>query len=411
MAPQPRHLEPRDRLLAPVAARDAAGEVIGANLGALIRRLVLFEQVILDSYGMRELPSLIDALGPDGFMALLESDALKIRADGWTFGEIGNGGLVPGRGAAPLPPLSYSLSPLVPHDREEHIKLLLGEIRAMPLAKRTSQKIRLAIVDALVHFPDDAGRKSLDALPSDLTGNLNLVRAATSAAVTKHLRHEVDESSFTIRIEQEDEYVFTAVTDVQERLGLSAEEADKVVQDALLAIAGLNQRLEEMESYQALSGFREGELSIAEKKLAFLARQLDPEAQEERFGRVITIAELPDPETAAGTVNVERLLEARDSEELREFRRWLRTLDAATDDEIAEAVGSIKARLSEAVHSPTGRAIRFVASTVAGAIPVAGPIAGIAVGALDTFLLDKIIPEPGPISFIGTTYPSIFEGH
>ncbi len=31
-------------------------------------------------------------------------------------------------------------------------------------------------------------------------------------------------------------------------------------------------------------------------------------------------------------------------------------------------------------------------------------------GAIDTFLVDKIIPEPGPVSFIGATYPSIFTG-
>jgi hypothetical protein len=406
----PRLLEPRDRLLAPVAVRDAAGNVVGANLGALIRRLLLFEQVVLDSYAMRELPALIDALGPEGFLALLESGALKIRADGWTFGETGAGGLVLGRGADPLPPLSYALSALVPHDRKHHISLCLSEIRAMPLPKRTSQKLRLGVVDALVPFPDDAGRKSLAALPSDLTGNLNLVRAATAAALTKLVAQPVGEQDFEIRIEQEDEHVFTAVTDIEKRLALSLEQTDKAVQDALLAIAGINQRIEEMESYEAVTGFRENELPIAEKKLSYLARQLDPEAQEERFGRVITIAGLPDPETVAGAVNVERLLEVRESRELREFRQWLRTLDNASDEEIAELVGSISAKVSEAVHSPAGKAIRFVASTLAGAIPIAGPIAGVAVSALDTFLLEKIIPEPGPVSFIGTSYPSIFEG-
>lgn len=149
------HLEPRDRLLAPVAVRNAAGEVVGANLGAFVRRLILFEQVILDSYGMRELPALINALGPDSFTALVQSEAVTIRADGWTFGEIGAGGLVPGYGDAPLPLLSYSLSPIVPHDRERHIHLCLGEIRAMDtLGKKTSQRVRNAIVDALVTFPD-----------------------------------------------------------------------------------------------------------------------------------------------------------------------------------------------------------------------------------------------------------------
>jgi hypothetical protein len=64
--------------------------VISANLGALIRRLILFEEVIIDSYGMRELPSLIRALGPEQFVELLKSGAVRIRADGWVLGEVGN---------------------------------------------------------------------------------------------------------------------------------------------------------------------------------------------------------------------------------------------------------------------------------------------------------------------------------
>jgi hypothetical protein len=406
---KPRLLEPRDRLLAPVAVTNDAGEVVGANLGALVRRLLLFEQVVLDSYAMRELPALIDALEPDGFLALLQSGALTIRADAWVFGETGaGGGLVPGH-PDPLPALSYSFSPLVPHDREHHIHLCLGEIRAMPLGKRTSQKVRNTIVDALVSFPDDAGRKSLDALPRDLTGNLNLVRAAVAASLTKALGRPVGEDEFDIRIEQPDEYVFAAVTDIERRFGLSDERADKVIEQALLGICGLNQRIEEMEAYQAVSGFKEGELPIAEAKFQFLAAQLDPSAQEERFGRVVSIAGLPDPEDEHA-VNVDKLLEVRESEELREFRQWLRTLDAASDEEIAEMVGSITAKVSEAVYSPAGKAVRFLATTAAGLIPGAGVVAGPALGALDQFLLDKLIPEPGPVSFLGSTYPSIYKG-
>jgi hypothetical protein len=58
-----RGIERRDRILAPVATRDAEGEVTGANLGSLVRRLILFREVVIDSYGMRELPALVEALG------------------------------------------------------------------------------------------------------------------------------------------------------------------------------------------------------------------------------------------------------------------------------------------------------------------------------------------------------------
>jgi hypothetical protein len=34
---------------------------------------------------------------------------------------------------------------------------------------------------------------------------------------------------------------------------------------------------------------------------------------------------------------------------------------------------------------------------------------GVVVGALDVFVLEKVLPEPGPVSFLGSTYPSLFE--
>lgn len=405
-----RELELRDRLLAPIALRDAAGEVIGASLGALVRRLILFEQVVIDSYGMRELPPLIDAIGTGAFIQLLESGAVRIRADGWAYGEVGNGGLVPGYGAAALPPLHYALSPLVPQGREEHIKLRLGEIREMDLGKKTSQNIRRAIVRSLMPLPEDAGRKSMEALPRDLTRNLNLVFGATAGALEKKLGHAVADDSFDIRIEQVDENVFAATTDIAARFGLDEDETDKVVQDALLAICGLNHRIEEIETYRAITGFRENEIALAREKLAFLVREVDPNAQEGRFERVISIAGLPDPETAEGTVNVERLLKVRDTEEIREFRLWLRTLDGVSDEDIKERVDSVSARLSQAVHSSAGHTVRYLATTGIGFVPIVGPIAGIALSAADQFLVERLLPEPGPVSFIGSTYGSIFDG-
>lgn len=404
-----RELELRDRLLAPIAVRDAAGNVAGANLGALVRRLILFEQVVIDSYAMRELPYLIDAIGTDAFTDLLESGAVRLRVDGWTFGETGNGGLVPGWGQSPLPPLHYALSPLVPADRKHHVSLCLGEIRDMTLDKRTSQKVRLAIVDSLVTFPEDAGRKSLEALPRDLTRNLDLVYNATARALSEKLAHEVADDAFEIRISQIDEHVFAADTDIGARFGLDETETDAVVQSALLSIGGLNQRLEEIEAYRAIIGFKESELSLVQDKLRFLVNEVSPDAQEERFDRVVTLAGLPDPETAEGTVDIGRLLEVRESEEIREFRRWLRTLDQATDDEIRDRLQSVSTKVAGAVRGDVGKAARFIATSGVSFVPVVGPIAGIALGAADQFLLEKLLPQPGPISFIGRSYRSIIE--
>lgn len=211
-------------------------------------------------------------------------------------------------------------------------------------------------------------------------------------------------------MEQPHQDIFAVQTDLGERLRLGDVETDKVIEQALLAIAGLNKRLEEMQSYNALAGFRSDEYSLLDQKLHFIVDQVDPRKQEERFDRVIELAGLPDPETAEGAVDVKRLLEVRDSEICREFRQWLRTLDQASDQEIEAQLKSLREALSRVVRSPAGKAVRFVTTTGIGAIPVVGQIAAPILGALDAFALERLIPEPGPVSFLSSSYPSIFRG-
>jgi hypothetical protein len=401
-----RGTERRDRILAPVATRDAKGNVTGANLGALVRRLILFGEVVIDSYGMRELPVLIEALGPEQFVQLLESGAVRIRADGWVLGEVGNDAAALGRDA-PLPPLSFALGALVPAQeyRKDTMSRHLGEIRAMPLDLKTSKRVRQTILDSVTPFPENPGQLTMDQLPTDLTMRLDLVRAATDSALREYGDRDPQGVDYSIRFHQETEDVFRAETDIGQRFALAEEEVDRVLERAVLGVGALNERFELMEAYNAVSGLREEELRLLDAKLAGVIRQVDPDRQEERLSRVLELANLPDPETAEGTVNVERLLAAREGEELVEFRHWLRTLDDATDNDIRERVNSVRERISEAVYSTTGKAVRLAATAAADLVPFGGVVAG----TLDEFVLEKVLPEPGPVSFLSSAYPSLFE--
>lgn len=402
-----RQLEMRDRILAPLATRDAEGNVTGANLGALVRRLILFEEVIIDSYGMRELPALVTALGAEQFVELLESGAVLIRGDGWALGEVGNDPASLGR-TTPLPPLSFAIAPLVPAQeyRKDHISRHLEEIRAMPLSVKTSKRVRRAIVDALTPFPDNPGQLTMDQVPTDLTMRLDIVRAATNWAIQEYGKRDPKGVDYSIALHQETADVFRAETDIGERFSLSEDEVDRVLERAVLAVGGLNERFEEMHSYNAVTGLRETELRLFDAKLDSVMQQVDPSKQEARFTRVLELANLPDPETAEGTVNVGRLLEARGHDQVVEFRRWLRTLDAATDDEIRERIDCVRDRIAAAVYSDTGKAVRFAATAAADLLPFGGLVAG----ALDEFVLEKLLDEPGPVSFLGSTYRSFFDG-
>ena len=52
--------------------------------------------------------------------------------------------------------------------------------------------------------------------------------------------------------------------------------------------------------------------------------------------------------------------------------------------------------------------MRFPAVTGIGTVPVVGPALGFVAGALDTFLMKKLIPYSGPAAFVNQQYPSLF---
>jgi hypothetical protein len=126
--------------------------------------------------------------------------------------------------------------------------------------------------------------------------------------------------------------------------------------------------------------------------------------------RVLTIKGFDDLDEliAEGKVDLVKLLEIRDSRECREFRDWLWSADFYTDAEIEEQVNSLRDKLAWFVRGPQGKALRWLASARIGV--GTGDVAGAIGGALDTFLLEKILPNSGPLSFISNMYPTIFVG-
>lgn len=180
----------------------------------------------------------------------------------------------------------------------------------MNLGRKTSQKIRRTIVDALVPPPPTDVGKWAEALEMDLTTNPSLVERAVQGAAMSMLNRDLSGEKVSVEITHEGPSLFRAETDLTSSHGMTIEEADKVIERALLAIAGLNHRFEEMDVYTAVTGFRDEDKPLLDAKIRFLFAQIDAAEQEERFTRVIEIADLPNPTTAAGTVDVERLLQS-----------------------------------------------------------------------------------------------------
>jgi hypothetical protein len=107
------------------------------------------------------------------------------------------------------------------------------------------------------------------------------------------------------------------------------------------------------------------------------------------------------------------LLKIRESDECRAFKEWLSGSKALSDKELRERVSGFGRRIRQSVHSKVGKAVRFVVSNGLGIGLglVSGPVglvAGVAVSAADSFLLERLIPKDSVISFLSESYPSLF---
>lgn len=272
--------EIRDRLLAPCAVIDDAGDLVAVNIGAVVRRLLLFEDYILDWYGKGELAALTEVFGGDGLVTLLESGTLKLRGEAGVMGQIGQTDLMkPSGSREPLPRGTYVAASVMPSppDRQRHISERLSEIREMQLPKRTSKAVRLAAVSALVPLPENAGIPALANLSADVEVAHHAFGVAAATELSKTLGKTIGPKEFTIAFEQVDVDTYVVETDMAARLGVDAEEEHKVAQGALLAVASVNHRIEEMASYGCVMGFTDTDLPVFDSKLNVLAAAISPE--------------------------------------------------------------------------------------------------------------------------------------
>jgi len=375
----------------------------------LVRKLVLSEQVLLDS-GVSGFPLLVAKFGYDGVSELLGSGKVRLIVDWVTATQTGQLSMMEWRVKKGLLPLgSYSLGVVRPHDVKQRVHDELQEVdAARGLRGKQAQKLRKLIADRVVSARPERGQKGIQQAKDDMEKNPALLRTSIAIGAREHFDLDIDPRSLAVHVDALDETDFRVETNIRELLELDDETAHKVIERGVLGVAGLHMRLDDMEQYQALTGFQDGQLPLMEEKLGFLARQLDPDVQEERFERVVELLDLPevDPDPEVRDVDMARLVEIIQGDEARQFRQWLRGIDTLDDEEVRDQIRRIREALAHAVHSTGGKAVRFLTTTGVG---VALPPAGVALGALDTFVADKILREDGPTAFLGRLYPSVFQ--
>jgi len=398
-----------DRLFGSCSKPSLEGEESILDLQSLINKLLLFDSFILYSPNLREISYLVKAFGFEDTLILLKSSALKISCEVRVTAQVAQAEfLAPGGKSLPLG--TYSVLYGFAADRRKWISDNLRNVSMMGLSKNQIKKLKLAVVDAFDNnYLQDFNSALLKQVNGDLAGNRG-IEVATAIALEKEKGLKVKPSDFLIKLHQIDEHSFKVETNLGQLFSLDEIEVHKIVEKAILGIGGLNQRIAEMNVHSALSGFLEDETPLLGDRLEFLLKSINPSKLETGLNRVLRLKNIPNiVSDSARIINIEKLLEIRKSQELKIFREWLRKIDNVSDAEVVEQLNDIRSKLGVFAQGSTGKVSRLAISTLAGFVPMLGVAAGLGLGAVDTFLLEKILPYSGVVAFIDKLYPSMFQ--
>jgi hypothetical protein len=392
-------VEIRNHLVGPCAEVTVDDEVI-VDIGSLVRRLVLFDRYTLRTVRMRDLPALVRAFGEGGLRALLADGCLRIHCDALTMASVGAG----------LPPGTFQFAALRAHDQRQYVSSCLQEVHTIGgLSDKQARTLKRAIADALTKVTG-GGEEANRQLDQDLDSAAPVLRDGIALAARTEVGSEIDPATIRLEVDRLDELTVRIATNLDTLLDAGADAAHHIVERGVLAVGGLNARIELMERLSAISGCMPGELPVFDGKLRSFWAEINPDAQEQRLLRIVELAELPEPDfSLSPAVDVDKLLEARNLPEAHALRTWLRTVDALDDAEIRESFHAVQEALARAVHSTGGKVARFAITTAASLLPGGGLIST-GLSALDTFLVDEVISRPGPYSFLADTWPSLFTG-
>ena len=404
----------RKRIIGPCARPVEGSPDISLVPSVLATNLLIFENYILDSCRFMEFPQIVSAFGFSETVELLKSRSIKIRCDPSQIVIMGSTPELVRAGKA----FTYEFTVVRANDHEEHIHLCfkwLGENSGLPqkqlikLKGLIAERLDLTARDPnVVNSPE---LKALRALLHDLSSNVPNVKKAVVLALRDLHNIHASPTDFSVKLHQIREDTVKAETNIPEVMNLSETESHEIIQRALFRLAAINQSLAYMERFSALCGYNDKDLSIFEEKLNFLAREYEPDAYASRFNRVLEIKGFPDVELIAqeGRLRLDKILEIRETKEGKEFREWLAGLNSVTDDEMREQLESFKTAAGNFLAGMKGKALRLLITSGVGLVPVVGNVVGTLASALDSFIVEKILPSSGPVSFVNNLLPSAFE--
>jgi hypothetical protein len=372
-------------------------EVIGIDSELLLSRLLFFDEVVVDSTNLGELPYLVKMFGVEGLEELLKRDALKlVTQKSMVITDVKIDGI------RQIPLLQFDQGTATVEDNDNNLdRKFRSLLKVSGLSNAGRENLAEMVRSKLVKLSPTYGEELLKQVRKDLTLNLEFTKT-----ILCHRNPNVSLKDLKFKVHdlggrQEFE------TNLQPMLGLDIDQEHALLEEVIKGISNLDQRIAEMAEYNAISHFEDSEAPLLFGKIHSLVAQLNPKHDEQAFLRVIEIAQMPKL-IGSCRISVEKLLAIRATDECREFRNWLSTTDGIDDMELRRLLRGFRAKAASFISSTPGRALRFGVNAGLGLIPGYGTIAALGEGIVDTFLLEKMLPSAGVLTFLNHTMPSIF---
>jgi hypothetical protein len=147
-------------------------------------------------------------------------------------------------------------------------------------------------------------------------------------------------------------------------------------------------------------------------KLRFVQQRfINPAERVRELDKVLRALELPSFEEAAASrrIDVDKLLEIRAGDEVRVFRDWLQNARNLSEADLGEIAKSIRARVGRGLGTTAGKLFRMLPGIVASFADPTGFLAGAALSAIDSFVLERVFKSPALVTFFQRDLPSLFE--
>lgn len=257
-------------------------------------------------------------------------------------------------------------------------------------------------------YPKESLDNLRDDFRSDVTPNNNCLREAIRIKINNELKTEIDVKKIEVNTRLVRNDLFKHESNLKELLDIDKATEYQILDSALLSIGGLNEKILQMDIYNSISGFKPNEISIFKAKLRFVEQIVDTGDSREQLHRVVNIAGLPiiNDDIVKKEINFEQLLDIRKEDEIVNFRNWLNKTANISDEELDEKLNNFKVKFSKFINTGWGKSTNFLISTGLGAVQ---PIAGAVYSLADTFILEKFLKQPGAVTFLSKSYPTIFQ--